>query len=493
MLSTVTCLHLHPLNHITDSHTPQKLTATHLLHSFASPSELKQLHAHFIITNSSLTSLPPSRIALVCSLNPSFAYARKLFHHLDTSETEAWNSCLKAFAEGNDSIEAVLLFNQLQSFRVSPDSFTLSFVLEACTRLSDVSIGRVVHGYVEKLGFQSKLFLMNMILNLYTLCGGEMDDIKGAYDVFLRMPGRSVRSWTLMISGSVQCGKPKETIGLFSEMEEVGVRPNEVMVVAVLVACADWGDLGLGRRIHEFSNQSGFSKNVRVSNTSIEMYVKCGCLEDACKVFDGMKERTVLRKLLRLFSKMIQKGMDLNDVSFVGVLHASSHIGMTNDYGIVPRIEHYGCMVDLLSRAGLLQEARDRHLSELDSLNDGYYVVLSNIYAEAQRWEDTATVRKIMRDRGVRGRPGGVQLQWMEWFTSFYVPNTSVVLLDMEEDQKEKFLYRHRGKLVLNLRVCEDCHAAFKLISAIVSTESVVCDRNRFHCFKDGFCSCRDY
>ncbi|KAB2604997.1 pentatricopeptide repeat-containing protein [Pyrus ussuriensis x Pyrus communis] len=122
----------------------------------------------------------------------------------------------------------------------------------------------------------------------------KRDDIKGAYDVFLRMPGRSVRSWTLKISGSVQCGKPKEAIGLFSEMEEAGVRPNEVMVVAVLVACADWGDLGLGRRIHEFSNQSGFSKNVRVSNTVIEMYVKCGCLEDACKVFDGMKERTIV-------------------------------------------------------------------------------------------------------------------------------------------------------------------------------------------------------
>ncbi|KAM1099081.1 hypothetical protein TB2_005606 [Malus domestica] len=554
MLSTVTCLHLPPLNHNTDSHSPQTLTATHLLHSFASPSELKQLHAHLIKTNSPLTSLPPSRIAFVCSLNPSFSYARKLFQHLETPETEAWNSCLKAFAEGNDPIDAILLFNQLQSFCVSPDSFTLSFVLKACTRLLDVSKGRGIHG--------------------------------------------SVRSWTLMISGFVQCGKPKEAIGLFLEMEEAGVRPNEVTVVAVLAACADLGDLDLGRRIHEYSNQSGFSRNVRVSNTLIEMYVKCGCLEDACKVFDGMKERTVVswsamiaglamhgqaEEALRLFSEMIEEGMDPNDVTFVGLLHACSHIGfvdqgrefftsMTNDYGIVPKIEHYGCMVDLLSRAGLLQEAHEfiinmpikpnsvvwgallggckvhknielaeeatKHLSELDPLNDGYYVVLSNIYAEAQRWEDTARVRKLMRDRGVKKTPGwssitldGVVYEfvagdethpqaqeivqmWEKLVEKMklkgYVPNTSVVLLDIEEDQKEKFLYRHSEKLALifglintepgtpirimkNLRVCEDCHAAFKLISAIVDREIVVRDRNRFHCFKDGSCSCKDY
>ncbi|RXI03938.1 hypothetical protein DVH24_038212 [Malus domestica] len=322
------------------------------------------------------------------------------------------------------------------------------------------------------------------------------------------MPGRSVRSWTLMISGFVHCGKPKEAIGLFSETEEAGVRPNEVMVVTVLAACADWGDLGLG----------------------------------SCEVFDGMKERTVVswsamiaefamhgqaEEALRLFSKMIQKGMDPNDVTFVGLLHASSHIGfvdqgrefftsMTNDYGIVPRIEHYGCMVDLLSRQGSfkrltiefitnmpikpntvvwgallggckvhknieLAEEATKHLSELDPLNDGYYVVLSNLYAEAQRWEDTTRVRKIMRDRGVKKTPAWSSItvdgvvhefvaedetrpqtqetvqMWEKLVEKMklkgYVPNASVVLLDMEEDQKEKFLYRHIEKLALVFRL----------------------------------------
>ncbi|KAM1806074.1 hypothetical protein ACFX11_029261 [Malus domestica] len=129
------------------------------------------------------TPRPPHQNELFPHILPSLSNRLDLFTQpqlllrpetLDTPDTEAWNSCLKAFAEGNDPIEAGLLFNQLQSFRVSPDSSTLSFVLKACTRLLDVSIGRVVHGYVEKLGFRSNLFLMNMILNLYTLCGGEI-------------------------------------------------------------------------------------------------------------------------------------------------------------------------------------------------------------------------------------------------------------------------------------------------------------------------------
>lgn len=478
---------------------------------------------------------------------------------------------------------------------------------------------------MEKLGFCWNLFLLNSIVHLYASCGEMGDarfvfdkmpqrdvvtwnimttqlikrgDVGEAYDMFVEMPERNVRSWTLMIAGFVQCGKPKEAVALFLEMEKAGVDPNEATVVVVLAACADLGDLFLGRRIHENWNRIAFGSNVRVSNTLIDMYVKCGCLEDARGVFDKMEDRTVVswsamiaglamhgkaEEALELFSTMIQVGMKPNGVTFIGLLHACSHMGlvdqgrkffasMTRDYGIVPRIEHYGCMVDLLSRASLLREAHEfimnmpinpngvvwgallggckvhknialaeeaiRHLAVLDPLNDGYYVVLSNIYAEAERWEDAARVRKLMRDRGVKKTPGWSSItvegtvhefvagdeshpQAMEIFQMWgkllekmkkrgYVPNTSVVLLDMEEVEKEKFLYRHSEKLALvfgllnmepgtpirimkNLRVCEDCHAAFKLISAIVHREIVVRDRNRFHCFEDGSCSCRDY
>lgn len=487
------------------------------------------------------------------------------------------------------------------------------------------SIGRTVHGYVVRLGFTSDLFLQNTIVHMYS-SSGLMDDaqrlfdkmpqrdvvtwnilitqytkwgeMEAAHELFDQMPERSVTSWTAMIAGYVQCKKPAEAIRLFGQMEEAGAEPNEVTVVGVLAACADLGAMDLGRRVHDYLNQCGYQKNVRVCNTLIDMYIKCGCLEVAQKIFNDMQERTIVswsamigglamhgkaEAALSLFSKMTQIGLRPNNVTFVGLLHACSHMGlvdegrryfasMTRDYGIIPKIEHYGCIVDLLSRAGLLQEAYEfiknmpikpngvvwgallggcrvhknvdmgeeviKHLLELDPLNDGYYVVLSNIYAEAGRWEDVAKVRRLMRNRGVKKTPGWstitingmvheflagdsdhpqveeVYNRWEELLEQLkqrgYVPDTSVVLLDMDEDQKENVLYRHSEKLAVvfglmntppgtplrimkNLRVCADCHVTLKLISKIANRQIVVRDRNRFHCFEDGSCTCRDY
>ncbi|XP_047341800.1 pentatricopeptide repeat-containing protein At3g62890-like [Impatiens glandulifera] len=603
-----------------------------LIHNFNSPYELRQLHAHVIKTNTCLSStLSISRVASVCALTPSFSYAHKIFQQEGKSDSIVeWNSCLRAFAESDCPRDAIALLYQLRHHNVFPDAFTCSFVLKACTQLLDLSHGKIVHAIIEKLGLRSNIFLQNTLVLLYALCGAMDDasllfekmpkkdivtwnimitqlakqkDVDLAYEVFLKMPERSVRSWTAMIAGFVQCGKPKDAISLFTEMEKVGMEPNEVTLVAVLAACADLGALDLGMRIHEQSDRNGYRKNVKICNTLIDMYIKCGCLEAAMRVFDGMdqQQRTVVswsamihglamhgqaEKSLNLFSTMTQlRRIKPNSVTFIGLLHACSHMGlinegrkffasMTNDYGITPRIEHYGCMVDLFSRGGLLQEAHEfiknmpikpnsviwgallggcklhknvelaeeviKHLSELDPSNDGYYVVLSNIYADLKRWGDVARMRKMMRDVGVKKTPGWSSISvngvvhefsaggdeghpesekifemWEEMLKIMklkgYVPNTSVVLLDMEENEKVKVVCRHSEKLALvfglmktpnggdpirimkNIRVCEDCHNAFKIISEIVDREIILGDRNRFHCFRQGLCSCHDY
>ncbi|CAI0378507.1 unnamed protein product [Linum tenue] len=480
---------------------------------------------------------------------------------------------------------------------VLPDAFTCSFLLKACVSLLDIANGKILHGVVEKLGFGSNLFLQNMILNLYGLCG-EMADAMLLFD---KMPQRDVVTWNTVITQMLKRGDIEGASRLFSRLEEEsGLRPNQVTVVSVLAACADLCALDLGKRVHEYSNRSGFKNNVLVCNTLIDMYAKCGSLEEASRVFDEMEgKRTVFswsamivglaahgraQEALSLFSSMLQDGTEPNGVTFVGLLHACAHMGlvdegrafftsMTRDYGITPGIEHYGCMVDLLSRAGLVKEAYEfimempikpngiiwgallggcrlhkdiklaeqaiQHLSVLDPLNDGYYIVLSNIYAEAGRWEDVTRVRKLMKARGVKKTSGwskitlddgivhefvagdeshpqaeGIFRKWdelvVEMMLRGYVANTSLVLLDIEEEQKVKFIYRHSEKLAVsfgllntpagttiriikNLRVCEDCHSALKLIAAISGREIVVRDRNRFHCFKDGCCSCGDY
>ncbi|XP_022890046.1 pentatricopeptide repeat-containing protein At4g21065-like [Olea europaea var. sylvestris] len=592
---------------------------------FNSRFELNQVLAYVVKTGTAFSVLPLSHVASLCALTPSFSDAQKIFMRVRQPEIFLWNSCLRDFAESDSPFNAILLFHQLRLHNVFPDSFTCSFVLKACLQNLDVFHGRIIHAYIEKLGLQSNLFLQNMLVLLYASCGDINDarqlfdkmlqrdvvtwnimitqlvkrgDVESAYELFSQMPERNVRSWTAMIAGFVQYGKPKEAINRYAEMEEMGLRPNEATVVTVLAACADLGRLDLGRKIHEFSEKSGFKRNIRICNTLIDMYIKCGCLKDAHDVFEDMKVRTIVswsamiqglaihgqaEEALELFSKMIQTGLKPNRVTFIGLLHACSHMGlidegrrfftsMTTDYGLIPSIEHYGCMVDLLSRAGLLQEAYEfikdmpmkpnavvwgtllggckvhkniemaeeaiRHLHELDPLNDGYYVLLSNIYADAKRWEDAARVRKLMKDRQVKKTPGWSSIvvkgvvhefvagdethpqaeevfkKWCKLLECMrlkgYVANTSVVLLDMEESEKERFLYRHSEKLAVvfgllstppgetirifkNLRVCEDCHAALKLISEIVNRELVVRDRNRFHCFKDGSCSCKDY
>ncbi|GER38430.1 pentatricopeptide repeat-containing family protein [Striga asiatica] len=569
-----------------------------------------------------------SRVASVCALTPSFSYAQQIFRQAGEQEAYLWNTCLRDFADGESPFDAVLLFHQMRKHNLCPDCYTCSFVLKACVKLQDVCHGMIIHAFVEKLGLLSNLLLLNMILHLYASCGKmknalllfdkmpnrdvvtwntmltqlvKSGDADSAYKLFVEMPVKNLMSWSAMISGFVQCGKPQEAISLFRKMEEEGLKPNEFTVVAGLAACADLGSLDLGIRIHRYSDKNGFTSENHniISNSLINMYAKCGNLEAARDVFEKMNKRTVISwsamiqglaihgkasEAIDLFYEMTRTGVEPNEITFISLLNACSHAGlinegrdffasMTRDYEIVPQIEHYGCVVDLLSRGGLLREAHDMikkmpikptiavwgallggckvhkdvqmaelamsHLRELCTSNDGYYIVLANIYSEAKRWEDSTEVRKMMRrSRGVKRTFGlssinikgtvhefvagdeshpqckEIRKMWDELLVRMrlkgYVPNTSVVLLDVDEKEKEMFLFQHSEKLALafgllntprgetirifkNLRVCEDCHASFKLISSIVGREIVVSDRGRFHCFKDGSCSCGDY
>ncbi|KAL3612216.1 hypothetical protein D5086_003236 [Populus alba] len=297
-----------------------------LIHNFNTPLELKQLHARLIKTNTPLSILPLTKVAFVCALSPSFSYAHQIFSHiLEIPQTSIWNSCLIRFAEGDCPSNALLLFYQMRLFDVLPDTFTCSFVLKACLKLSDVVNGKIIHGLFQKLGFGSNLFLQNMILNLYGLCG-EMGDamllfekmpqrdavtwniviaqlvkrgeIDGAYGFFLRMPNKNVRSWTSMISGFVQCGKPKEAIDLFMKLEDEAVRPNEVTVVSVLAACADleaerWEDAA---RVRKLMKDRGVKKTSGWSSITVNGVVHEFVAgdqthpqaEDICKIWDKL-------------------------------------------------------------------------------------------------------------------------------------------------------------------------------------------------------------
>ncbi|KAJ3694737.1 hypothetical protein LUZ60_000114 [Juncus effusus] len=594
---------------------------------FSTPLEVQQLHAQCL-----KQSLPfPPRLlpqaASICSVSlcPSvFSYSFSLVEHYSTNPTFVYNSVLRSLPPRS----SISLFLRLHDVGLEFDQFTFCFVLKSVSESKELMLGRTMHGLVEKLGFKFDVYISNALLQLYATNGrldlarqlfdkmvvrdvvsyntiiaplSKVGKLETARQLFDEMPHKSVRSWTAIIAGYVQCKNPKEAIKLYLKMEKrPNMNPNEVTIVALLAACADLGFLDLGKRIHQYAIIHKYDKNVRICNTLIDMYTKCGCVEIARKVFDEMPDesRTIVswsamicghamhgqgEKTLHLFHKMINQGFKPNGVTFVGLLHACSHMGlvaigreyfsiMKNVYKIVPTVEHYGCMVDLLSRAGLLYEAFEfikkmpiepnivvwgallggaklhknieigeeaiKRLVKLDPQNDGYYVTLSNIYAESGFWDDVARIRQLMKNEGVKKTRGWSRIsingivheflagddkhpeineiheKWeklvREMKSKGYVPDLSVVVLDLEEREKERVLYTHSEKLAVvygiistepgtiirvmkNLRVCDDCHVAMKLISDISGREIIVKDRNRFHCFKDGVCSCRDY
>lgn len=419
-----------------------------------------------------------------------------------------------------------------------------------------------------------------------------------ALEVFGSMSQGDVVSWTTMITGYVQNGHANDAVKLFRQILLVDMKLDPIIITSVLAAIASLAALQQGKEIHGYTIRRGILANVFVGSALIDMYAKCGNVDIAQKVFYQLPEKNVVSwtamivgygmhglsgDAFTFFSQMQQAGIKPNHITFIGLLSACSHAGlvdkgrqyfdcMTKDYCIKPQIDHYACMIDILGRAGHLDEAlrflnmmplepgpaiwgsilgacriyrniklgklAAEHLFDLEPNNPGNYVLLSNIYASAGKWDDVKSVRKMMEDIGLEKRPGCSWIEVKNKVHAFtvgdqshpqmdkiiamleslvgqikgagYVPETNFAMYDVEEEDKENTLCYHSEKLAIafgllntcphtrlriikNLRVCGDCHTAFKFISKIVEREIVVRDASRFHCFKDGVCSCGNY
>eukprot|EP01018_Ginkgo_biloba_P032702 Gb_11925 [translate_table: standard] len=520
--------------------------------------------------------------------------AHQLFDNMSERDVISWNAMIAGYARNGHCNEAFALFDQMQRANTKPNSFTMVSVLPACAHGTDLKQGMSVHNYIVKNGFESDASVGTALIDMYAKSGVT----EAARQSFDRMSKRDVVSYNAMIAGYVHNGHANEALALFRQMQAMNMKANSVTVVSVLPACAHLAALQQGKSIHDYIIRSGFESDISVENALVTMYAKCGDIELAHKLFDKMSNRNVVswnamiagwgmhghaKNALALFSQMQQTGMKPDKITFVGVLSACSHAGlvdegrhhfdcMSRDYCITPEVVHYACMVDLLGRAGRLAEAQDfiknmplepdasvwgallgacrihsnveltecvsECLLEMEPKKAGNYVLLSNIYAAAGRWDNVAKVRTMLKDRGLKKSPG---CSWIELKNKVhvflagdkshpcsekiyamlkslacrmeeagYVPDTSFVLHDVEEEEKERLIFSHSEKLAIafglintspgipihiskNLRMCGDCHSAIKYISKIVMREIIVRDTNRFHHFKDGVCSCRDY
>eukprot|EP01018_Ginkgo_biloba_P003212 Gb_06361 [translate_table: standard] len=520
--------------------------------------------------------------------------ARRVFDRMHKRDVFSWTVMISAYSGHGFYEEALTLFRQMQRTGTQPNQLTFASVLPACANLAALEQGMEIHDDIIRNGFQSNVILESALVDMYAKCG----NINKARHVFDKMLQRNVVCWNTMIAAYTRHGFSQEALTLFHQMQRTGIQPDQFTFASVLPACANLGALEQGMDIHEQIIKGGFQSNVFVENALVDMYAKCGSIENARNLFDKMLKRDTVswnamiggyamhgyaKEALSLFEQMQSSGISPNHVTLVCILSACCHAGLVKEgwqyfkcmseyYHIIPAMKHYVCMVDLLGRAGCLDEAQDfiskmpikpdatvwrsllgacrihnnvelgeqvaEHLFELDPTNVGPYVLLSNIYAAAGRWDDSENVRRLMKDRKLKKQPGCSWIEVSKQVHSFlvgdrthpqsqkiyaklerlsrqmkeagYLPDTRFVLHDVKKEQKEQILCHHSEKLAIafglistspgttiriikNLRVCGDCHSATKFISKIVTREIVVRDANRYHHFKDGQCSCGDY
>ncbi|GMH02226.1 hypothetical protein Nepgr_004065 [Nepenthes gracilis] len=520
--------------------------------------------------------------------------AQCVFEDIPRKDVISWSFMIARYAQSDQSEAAIGMFCQMRKALVVPNQFTFASLLQSCASLGCLSLGNQIHCFVLKLGLLSDVFVSNALMDVYSKCG----IMENSVTLFVDAETKNEVTWNTMIVGYGQLGNGEASLTMFMNMLEQKVLPNEVTYSSALHACASLAALDPGTQIHSLTIKTKFDKDTIVGNALIDMYGKCGDIRHARLVFDMMRNRDevswnsmisaysmhgLASEALRIFQWMQESEFKPNKLTFVGVLSACCNMGlldegqayftsMVRDYGIEPCMEHYTCMVWLLGRLGKLDKAMKliadipfhpsvmiwrallgacvihndvelgrvaaERVLEMEPWDEAAYVLLSNMYAAAKRWGNVACVRKSMKKKGMKKEPGlswievqgnthlftvgdtshpeirliNGMLQWLKVRITRegYVPNCCVVLLDIEDDEKERLLWLHSERVALafalirtpsgspirilkNLRICADCHAAIKIISKVVEREIVVRDINRFHHFQDGVCSCSDY
>ncbi|KAJ4907711.1 Pentatricopeptide repeat-containing protein [Raphanus sativus] len=460
---------------------------------------LKQAHCSIIVTGLHRDNLIVAKLLEACSDTGHLRYAYSVFTHQPFPNAYLHNTMIRALSLVDDDPNAhsiaVLVYRKFWSLCPKPDTFTFPFVLKIVVRLSDVWFGRQVHCQTVVFGFDSSVHVVTSLIRMYCSWGGLGD----ARKVFDEMPVRdatvwnallagygkagevdearrllemmpcwvrNVVSWTCVISAYAKKGRASEAVDVFQRMVRENVEPDEVTLLAALSACADLGSLELGERICSYVDHRGMKRGVSLNNAVIDMYAKSGDVTKALEEFERVSERNVVTwttiitglathglggEALTMFNRMVEAGVRPNSVTFIAVLSACSHVGlvdlgkrlftsMRSEYGIEQNIEHFGCLIDLLGRAGRLKEAEEvsksmpfeanaaiwgsllaasnvhhdlelgeralNQLIKLEPNNSGNYMLLGNLYADLGRWEESRMMRKMMKGTGVKKMAG---------------------------------------------------------------------------------------
>ncbi|KAI3494878.1 hypothetical protein L1887_36877 [Cichorium endivia] len=444
--------------------------------------QLKQIHAHTLRNGIDFTKFLITKLVEI----PNIPYAHKVLDLIPQPTVFHYNKLIQAFCSHGPHHNCFGLYTRMRLNGCSPNQHSFTSLFAASATLNSPTRGQILHAHLVKSGYEFDLYASTALVDMYSKLGSlpcarrvfdkmqirdvptwnslvagyaRNGDMEGASKLFDEMPVKNVVSWTAMISGYSQNGQYGKCLNLYLEMEKsTDVHPNQVTIASALPACANLGALEVGQRIESYARARGYLKNLFVCNALLEMYGRCGRIDTAMAIFEEIGARRNLcswntmimglavhgksNEALVLFHQMLGEGVAPDDVTFVGAILACTHGGtvkkgrdlfesMEEKFSITPKLEHYGCMVDLLGRAGELGEAYNliktmpmkpdsvvwgtllgacsfynnvelgeiaaRHLYKLEPWNPGNYVILSNIYANTGRWDGVAKLRKMMK------------------------------------------------------------------------------------------------
>ncbi|XP_057850533.2 putative pentatricopeptide repeat-containing protein At5g09950 [Cryptomeria japonica] len=458
---------------------PDSITLSSVVSSCASLEGLeqgKQIHAKIIQIGFEPSVSVGNSLITMYARSGSMEDSIQVFKYMSQKDLTSWNAVVGGYVQGCQFEKAIELFNQMHDMVGEMNHITFATILGAFNSPQSLIKGMQLHAHLLKAGFAAEAIVRNALLTMYADCGS----IDNASNFFSEMPKEDVVSWNAMIAGYTQNGLGKESLKLFSQMHRIGIhiKPDNFTFATTLTSCASLATLENGKQVHASIMRTGFYSDIFVDTALVDMYAKCGSIEDAEKVFNSMFEprdfswNTMIAgyarhgyadKALKIFFEMQEAGLKPDHITFVNVLSACSHTGLVDEarshfdsmkrnYGITPRVEHYACMVDILGRCGFLDEAESfikkmplqpsaliwrillgacrvhgnldigkraaECVLELEPQDAATHLLLQQIYATGGNWDDVAKVRTLIKNLEVKKEPG---CSWIEINNRVYV------------------------------------------------------------------------
>ncbi|KAF8091463.1 hypothetical protein N665_0445s0048 [Sinapis alba] len=390
----------------------------------------------------------------------AFKEAIHLFNVTAEKDVISWSTLIACYVQNGAAAEALRVFNEMMDNRTEPNAATMLSVFQACAASHDLEQGRKSHELAIRKGIETEVKVSTALVDMYMKCFSPEE----AYAVFARIPKKDVVSWVALISGFTLNGMAHRSTEEFSKMlHENNTRPDAILMVKVLKSCSDLGFLEQAECFHSYVIKFGFDSNPFIGASLVELYSRCGSIGSASKVFNGINLKDTVvwtslitgygihgkgTKALETFNQMVKSSeLEPNEVTFLSVLSACTHSGlvheglrifelMVSQYGLVPNLEHYAVLVDLLGRVGELDTAIEitkrmpfsptpqilgtllgacrihqnaemaetvvKKLFELESNHAGYYMLMSHMYGVKGEWENLEKLRNAVRNRGIK-------------------------------------------------------------------------------------------